>query len=102
MLQAYGGKLEAGQRSLQKALSATDDAGNRLWLLTRLGEVAEWRGQPKVAEKHYREGLGLGRDEALTTPDLGEIWGWSGSGGSGWPGGERVGCVSASSAYGGD
>ncbi len=73
LLQAYGGKLGAGQQSLQKALSATADAGNRLWLLTRLGEVAEWRGQPKVAEKHYREALGLGRDDGYLLAAWGDF-----------------------------
>lgn len=73
LLQAYGGKLEAGQQSLQKALSATVAAGNRLWLLTRLGEVAEWRGQLKVAEKHYREALGLGRDDGYLLAAWGDF-----------------------------
>ena len=63
LVQAYTGQLEAGYRSLQLALAATSDADNRLWLLTRLGEVAAWRGQTGQAEAHYREALGLGRDD---------------------------------------
>ncbi len=63
LVQAYSGQLEAGYRSLQLALATTSDADNRLWLLTRLGEVAAWRGQVAQAEKHYREALSLGRDD---------------------------------------
>ena len=63
LVQAYGGRLEAAARSLQQALAATTDAGQRLWLLTRLGEVAAWRGQPAQAEKHYLEALSLGLDD---------------------------------------
>ena len=63
LVQAYGGQLEAGYRSLQQALAATDDADNRLWLLTRLGEVAAWRGESALAERRYREALSLGRDD---------------------------------------
>ena len=32
-------------------------------MLTRLGEVAAWRGQPDKAEKHYRAALALGLDD---------------------------------------
>jgi tetratricopeptide (TPR) repeat protein len=63
LVQTYGGQLEAGYRSLQQALAATDDADNRLWLLTRLGEVAAWRGDSALAERRYREALSLGRDD---------------------------------------
>lgn len=63
LVQAYGGRLEAAYRSLQQALGTTGDADHRLWLLTRLGEVAAWRGQPAQAERHYREALSLGRDD---------------------------------------
>lgn len=73
LLQAYGGKLESGHASLQKALAAASDADNRLWLLTRLGELAEWRGQPKVAEKHYREALALGRDDGYLLAAWGDF-----------------------------
>jgi len=60
---AYSGQMEAGSAALQRALDETDDTGNRLWLLTRLGEVAAWRGQPEQAEKHYRAALALGIDD---------------------------------------
>lgn len=63
LVQAYGGQLEAAYRSLQQALGTTGDAEHRLWLLTRMGEVAAWRGQPAQAERHYREALSLGRDD---------------------------------------
>jgi hypothetical protein len=63
LAQAYGGQLEAGYRSLQQALVASGDPDNRLWLLTRLGEVAAWRGESALAERHYREALSLGRDD---------------------------------------
>ena len=60
---AYGGRMEAGYAALQRALDETRDPGNRLWLLTRLGEVAAWRGQPEAAERHYRAALALGIDD---------------------------------------
>ena len=63
LVRAYGGKLEAGAAALQRALAETQDAGNRLWLLTRLGEVAAWRGQPDEAERYFRAALALGIDD---------------------------------------
>ncbi|MBK9442666.1 MAG: hypothetical protein IPN53_15765 [Comamonadaceae bacterium] len=60
---AYSGKLEAGYQALQQAFSLSTDVGNRLWLLTRLAEVAAWQGQTLKAEKHYRDALGLDRDD---------------------------------------
>ena len=63
LLQAYSGQLAAGYTTLQQTLRLTVDADNRLWLLTRLGEVAAWRGQDAAAQAHYREALGLGRDD---------------------------------------
>ncbi|MBI5901468.1 MAG: hypothetical protein HZB40_19890 [Rhodocyclales bacterium] len=63
LVQAYGGQLEAGYRTLQRALAASREPEQRLWLLTRLGELAAWRGQPALAEQHYREALALGRDD---------------------------------------
>ncbi len=73
LVQAYGGQLEAGYRTLQHALANTSDAGNRLWLLTRLGEVAAWRGQADQAERHYREALGLGRDDGYLLAAWGDF-----------------------------
>lgn len=63
LVQAYRGQLEAADRSLRGALAKTTDADNRLWLLTRMGEVAAWRGQPAQAEQRYREALGIGHDD---------------------------------------
>ena len=63
LVRAYGGRMEAGAAALQRALDETQDAGNRLWLLTRLGEVAAWRGRPDEAERHYRAALALGIDD---------------------------------------
>nr|MDP2190492.1 hypothetical protein [Rhodoferax sp.] len=63
LAQAYSGQLAAGAQTLQRTLGATRDPDNRLWLLTRLGEVAAWRGQPEQAERHFREALSLGRDD---------------------------------------
>lgn len=73
LLQAYTGRLEAGYRSLQQALATTDDVDSRLWLLTRLGEVAAWRGQTAQAEAHYREALGLGRDDGYLLAAWGDF-----------------------------
>ncbi|MBL8352095.1 MAG: hypothetical protein JNL87_17500 [Burkholderiaceae bacterium] len=63
LLQAYGGALAQAEATLQQALRASVDADQRLWLLTRLGEVAHWRGQPARAEHHYREALALDRGD---------------------------------------
>ena len=60
---AYGGDLAAGFRTLQRALDDANDSGNRLWLLTRLGEVSAWQGRPEQAEKFYRDALALGIDD---------------------------------------
>ena len=60
---AYSGRMEAGFAALQRALEGAEDTGNRLWLLTRLGEVAAWRGQPAKAEQYYRAALALGIDD---------------------------------------
>ncbi len=60
---AYTGQLEAAAGALQAALNQTTNAGNRLWLLTRLGEVSAWRTQPEKAERYYREALALGIDD---------------------------------------
>jgi tetratricopeptide (TPR) repeat protein len=63
LARAYSGRMEAGFAALQRALDAARDPGNRLWLLTRMGEVAAWRGQTDAAEKHYRAALALGIDD---------------------------------------
>jgi hypothetical protein len=63
LLQAYGGRLALADSTLQRALGSATDPDQRLWLLTRLGEVAAWRGQPALAERRYREALGLNLDD---------------------------------------
>lgn len=63
LLQAYGGRLALAEAMLQRALRGATDLDQRLWLLTRLGEVAGWRGQPALAERHYREALALNLDD---------------------------------------
>lgn len=63
LAQAYGGQLKAGYDTLQATLGQVTDVDSRLWLLTRLGEVAAWRGQSAQAQAHYREALSLGRDD---------------------------------------
>lgn len=70
---AYGGQLEAASRRLQLALAVNRDPGNRLWLLTRLGEVAAWRGQAANAERYFREALKLGRDDAYLLAAWGDF-----------------------------
>ena len=73
LVQAYGGKLESAYQTLQAALAKAGDPGNRLWLLTHLGEVAEWRGKPDLAEKHYRDALALGRDDVYLLAAWGDF-----------------------------
>lgn len=63
LVQAYSGQLAQAQAALQKGLAGTQDSDSRLWLLTRLGEVAAWRGQPVEAEAAYRAALALGLDD---------------------------------------
>lgn len=60
---AYTGQLDAGYATLQQALALTSDEGHRLWLHTRLGEVAAWQGKNDVAQQHYRQALALGMDD---------------------------------------
>ena len=73
LVQAYGGHLDAAYRTLQQVLATTEDSGNRLWLLTRLGEVAAWRGQAALAESHYRAALALGRDDGYLLAAWGDF-----------------------------
>lgn len=63
LTQAYTGQLPAARKTLQQALATTRDDDQRLWLNTRLGEVAGWLGQPALAEQHYRQALALGVDD---------------------------------------
>jgi hypothetical protein len=51
-------------QALEKGLARADDPGNRLWLLTRLAEVAAWQGRVALAESHYKSALRLGLTDA--------------------------------------
>jgi len=64
LVQAYTGQLSSAYATLQQALTLARHDDQRLWLLTRLGEVSAWRGQTARAERHYREALALGQDNA--------------------------------------
>lgn len=63
LAQAYTGQLGMAYKTLQSALALAKDDDQRLWLYTRLGEVAGWRGQTNLAEQHYRQALALGVDD---------------------------------------
>ncbi|QTN29122.1 hypothetical protein HZ993_04570 [Rhodoferax sp. AJA081-3] len=63
LTQAYTGQLGAAYKTLQLALASAQDEDQRLWLHTRLGEVAGWQGQTNLAEQHYRQALALGVDD---------------------------------------
>lgn len=63
LLHAYSGRLQAAQASLQQALQASPYPESQLWLLTRLGEVATWRGQSAQAEGYFKSALALGLDD---------------------------------------
>lgn len=64
LTQAYTGQLATAYKTLQLALASAQDGDQRLWLHTRLGEVAGWQGQAATAEQHYRQALALGVDDA--------------------------------------
>jgi tetratricopeptide (TPR) repeat protein len=64
LVQAYTGQLTSAHVTLQQALALARYDDQRLWLLTRLGEVAAWLGQSARAERHYRDALALGQDDA--------------------------------------
>ena len=57
---AYTGQGEQGYRLLEKGLAGSVEPANRLWLMTRMAEVAAWQGKPALAESHYRSALSLG------------------------------------------
>jgi Tfp pilus assembly protein PilF len=63
LAQAYSGQMPSAYATLAQALTGASDPDNRLWLLTRIAEVAAWQGQPVLAERHYREALAIGRDD---------------------------------------
>ena len=62
MLDALEGRAKEAYDHLQAALARASDASpaQRIWVLTRLGEIAARLGNYGAAEKHYREGLSLG------------------------------------------
>lgn len=61
MLDALQGNARQAHATLQAALEQAVDASpeQRLWVLTRLGEMAARYGDLALAEKHYRDGLAL-------------------------------------------
>ena len=62
------GKARPAYAALKAALDGRKDAGpeSRLWVLTRLAELAERLEQPATAERHFRDALALGvRDDFL-------------------------------------
>jgi hypothetical protein len=61
---AYNGNLAMGYRELERGLANSTNPSNRLWLFTRLAEVAHWQGNLALAEKNYRNALGLGLKDA--------------------------------------
>lgn len=61
---AYTGQLAPAYRELERGLALAGNPSNRLWLLTRLAEVAAWQGRAALAEKHYRSALSLGISDA--------------------------------------
>lgn len=63
LTQAYTGQLDKAYKTLQLALASAQDEDQRLWLYTRLGEVAGWQGQTNLAEQHFRQALALGVDD---------------------------------------
>ncbi len=73
LVQAYSGQLATAAATLQQALQGAPDTDNRLWLLTRLGEVAAWRGQVAQAEAHYRQALALGVDDGYLLAAWGDF-----------------------------
>ena len=64
LLLAYTGHLGDARQTLLAALGQTGDEGNRLWLLTRLAEVAGWQGQAATAERYYRQALAVDGNDA--------------------------------------
>lgn len=61
---AYNGNLAKGYVELEQGLAQSTNPSNRLWLFTRLAEVAHWQGNLALAEKNYRNALGLGLKDA--------------------------------------
>ena len=58
---AYNGKLVMGYRELERGLANSTNPSNRLWLFTRLAEVAHWQ---VLAQKNYRDAFALALKDA--------------------------------------
>ena len=63
LAQAYTGHLADAYKTLQQVLSVARDDDHKLWLNTRLGEIATWQGRSDLAERHYRQAMELGIDD---------------------------------------
>jgi hypothetical protein len=63
LAQAYAGDLQNGYQTLLNALNIARSDASRLWLLTRLGELAAWQGRADVARQHYTQAMALGQDD---------------------------------------
>lgn len=67
-VESLSGRAEAGYGRLRRALDAAPDAPERIrvWALTVLAETAARRGDPAVADTHFRDALAPGvRDSYL-------------------------------------
>jgi tetratricopeptide (TPR) repeat protein len=72
---ATTGRTAPAYRHLLDALrkDASVDAGEKLWVLTRLAEMA-WRlGDVAAAERHFREALALGQDDNFLLAAYGDF-----------------------------
>jgi hypothetical protein len=59
---ALSGRAAPAALALRQALAAPGlDPGEALWSLTRLGEIAQWRGDAAAAEEAFRRALALGQ-----------------------------------------
>jgi Tfp pilus assembly protein PilF len=64
-VEATTGGTRAAYTRLRAALESAPqaDPGERLWVLTRLAEMALRLGEPATAGRHFRAALALGRDD---------------------------------------
>jgi hypothetical protein len=62
MIDGLTGKVAVAYSVLGETLRRYPDApaGDRLWVLIRLAEMAQRQGRPEVAEFHFREAISLG------------------------------------------
>ena len=63
LTQAYSGSLADAYKTLEQTLPMASTNGQRLWINTRLGEVAAWRGDVPLARQHFEKALKLGLDD---------------------------------------